>query len=131
MLTAFYSTLIIFFILFIFTLGYLFHLIKQKRATGGNVLALSSLLLLTGIISGIYGFDFFKLQAGEVPIAQGKCFIEFNDNGKNIATTSVEIDDTVYQIKGDTYKGLPDGTYQCKIHYLPVTKSIESLEIEK
>ncbi|PYF08955.1 cobalamin biosynthesis protein CobN [Ureibacillus chungkukjangi] len=130
MLIAFYSTLIIFFILFIFTIGYFLHLIKQKRATGGNVLALTSLLLLTGIISGIYGFDFYKLQTGEVQIAQGECFIGFNDNGKSIAKTTVEIDETIYQIKGDTFKRLPDGTYHCKIHYLPVTKSIESLEIE-
>jgi len=105
----------------------LFHLIKHNRATSGNVLALSSVLLLTGIILGIYGFDFYKLQAGELQIAQGKCFIEFNDNGKSITTTSVEIDETAYQIKSDTYKGLPDGNYQCKIHYLPFTKNIESL----
>lgn len=130
MLIAFYSTLIIFFILFCFTLSYLLILIKQKRATGGNVLALSSLLILTGIVSCIYGFDFVKLQAGEVQIMQGKCFIEFNDNGKSIATTTVEIDNTIYQIKGDTYSDLPDGTYQCKVEYLPVTKIIKSLDIE-
>lgn len=83
--------------------------------------ALSSLLLLTGIILGIYGFDFYKLRAGEVQIAQGNCYIEFNDNGKSIATTSVEIDETVYQIKSDTHKVLPD---------LTVTRNIETLEIE-
>lgn len=130
MLIAFYSTLIIFFILFSFTLSYLLILIKQKKATSGNVLALSSLLILTGIVSCIYGFDFIKLQAGEVQIAQGKCFIEFNDNGKSIATTTVEIDNTIYQIKGDTYSDLPNGTYQCNVHYLPVTKIIKSLNIE-
>ncbi|MFJ5765019.1 hypothetical protein ACIP9C_06640 [Lysinibacillus sp. NPDC093210] len=64
---------------------------------------------------------FLNLQAGEVQIAQGNCYIEFNDNGKSIATTSVEIDEKVYQIKSDTYKGLPD---------LPVTKNSETLEIE-
>ena len=131
MLIAFYSTLIIFFILFSFTLSYLLILIKQKKATGGNVLALCSLLILTGVISCIYGFDFVKLLAGEVQSAQGNCFIEFNDNGKSIATTTVEIDDTIYQIKGDTYSDLPDDTYQCKVHYLPVTKIIKSLDIEK
>ena len=130
MLIAFYSTLIIFFILFCFTLSYLLILIKQKRATGGNVLALSSLLILTGIVSCIYGFDFVKLQAGEVQSVQGTCFIEFNDNGKSIATTTVEIDDAIYKIKGDTYSDLPDGTYQCDVHYLPVTKIIKSLNIE-
>lgn len=56
--------------------------------------------------------------------------IEFNDNGNSIATTTIEIDDKVYQIKGGTYNHLPDGTYQCKVHYLPVTKIIESLYIE-
>ena len=71
------------------------------------------------------------MQAGEVQIAQGDCFIEFNDNGNSIATTTIEIDDKVYQIKGDTYNDLPDGTYQCKVHYLPVTKIIESLHLEK
>ena len=131
MLIAFYSTLIIFLILFIVTLSYLVSLVKRKKATGGNVLALFSLLLLTGIVSGIYGFDFLKLQAGEVQIAQGDCFIEFNDNGNSIATTTIEIDDKVYQIKGDTYNDLPDGTYQCKVHYLPVTKIIESLHLER
>ena len=131
MLIAFYSILIIFSILFITTLSYLIILIKQKSAKGGTVLALSTLLILTGIISGIYGFDFVKLQTGEIQKAQGKCFIEFNDNGKDIATTTVEIDDTVYKIKGNTYRDLADGTYQCNIHYLPVTKSITSLEHRK
>ena len=130
MLFAFYSTLIIFFILFSFTLSYLLILIKQKKATGGNVLALSSLLILTGIVSCIYGFDFIKLQTGELQITQGKCFIEFNANGTSIATTTVEIDSTIYKIKGDTYSDLPDGTYQCKVQYLPVTKIIKSLDIE-
>ena len=106
-------------------------LIKRKMATGGNILALFFLLLLTGIVSGIYGFDFLKLQAGELKIAQGDCFIEFNNNGRSIATTTIEIDNKVYQIKGDKYNYLPDGTYQCKVHYLPVTKIIESLHIEK
>ena len=127
MLIAFYSTLIIFFMLFSFTLSYLLILIKRKRTTGGNVLALCSLLILTGVVSCIYGFDFVKLQTGEVQIAQGKCFIEFNDNGKSIATTTVEIDSTIYKIKGDTYSDLQDGTYQCEVHYLPVTKIIKSL----
>ena len=131
MLIAFYSTLTIFLILFIFTLIYLGSLIKRKMATGANVLALCSLLLLTGIVSGIYGFDFLKLQAGEVKIAQGDCFIEFNNNGRSIATTTIEIDEKAYQIKGDTYSHLPDGTYQCKVNYLPVTKIIETLHIEE
>ena len=130
MLMAFYSILSIFLIFFIVALIYLISLIKRKRATGGNVLALFFLLLLTGIVSGIYGFDFIKLQTGEVEMAQGDCFIEFNDNGRSIATTSVEIDDVVYQIKGDTYSHLRDGTYSCTVHYLPVTKIIESLHIE-
>ncbi len=131
MLIAFYSTLIVFLILSIVTLGYLISLIKRKMATGGNVLALISLLLLTGIVSGIYGFDFLKLQDGELQTAQGDCFIEFNNNGTSISTTTIEIDDKVYQIKGDTYKYLSDGTYQCKVHYLPVTRIIESLQLEK
>jgi hypothetical protein len=131
MLIAFYSTLIIFLLLFISTLCYLISLIYRKMATGGNVLALTVLLLLTGIVSGIYGFDWLKLQAGDVQIAQGDCIIEFNKNGRSIATTSIEIDNKVYQIKGDTYNDLPDGTYQCKVHYLPVTKIVESLKLEK
>ncbi|WP_332646007.1 cobalamin biosynthesis protein CobN [Lysinibacillus sp. 54212] len=131
MLIAFYSTLIIFLILFIVTIIYLVSLIKRKRATGGNVIALFFLLLLTGFVSGIYGFDFIKLQAGEVEKTEGNCFIEFNDNGKSIATTTVEIDENVYQIKGDTYNHLRDGTYECTVHYLPVTKIIESLHVEK
>ncbi|MEG0438937.1 hypothetical protein [Solibacillus cecembensis] len=131
MLIAFYSTLIIFLILFIVTLSYLVLLVKLKKATGGNVIALFFLLLLTGAVSGIYGFDFFKLQVGEVQIAQGNCFIEFNDNGRSIATTTIELNDKVYQIKGDTYNHLPDGTYQCNVHYLPATKIIESLHLEK
>ena len=131
MLIAFYITLIIFLVLFIVTLSYLVSLVKRKKATGGNVVALCSLLLLTGIVSGIYGFDFLQLQAGKVQIAQGDCFIEFNNNGTSIATTTIRIDDKAYQIKGDTYNDLPDGNYQCKVHYLPVTKIIESLHLEK
>ncbi|WP_269922950.1 hypothetical protein [Psychrobacillus psychrodurans] len=71
------------------------------------------------------------MQDGELQIAQGDCFIEFNNNGTSISTTTIEIGDNVYQIKGDTYKYLSDGTYQCKVHYLPVTKIIESLHLEK
>lgn len=41
----------------------------------------------------------------------------------------IGISRAVYQIKGDKYNYLPDGTYQCKVHYLPVTKIIESLSL--
>ena len=71
MLIAYYSTLIIFLILFIFTLSYLVSLIIRKMATGGNLIALFFLLLIDRIVSGIYGFDFLKLQDGDVQIAQG------------------------------------------------------------
>lgn len=131
MLVAFYSALITFLILFIITLIFLVRFITRKEATASHILALVSLLLLTGIISGIYGFDFLKLQAGELQLAQGDCLIEFNENGRSIATTTVEINGKTYQIKGDTYNHLPDGNYQCKVHYLPVTKIIESIHIDK
>ena len=130
MLIAFYSTLIIFFILFVFALSYLIRLIKRKEAAGGNILALSPFILLSGIISGIYGFDFIKLQTGGVQAAHGECSIEFNENGKSIAMTTIELDEKVYQIKGSTYKHLPDGNYQCQVHYLPATKIVQSLQIE-
>ncbi len=130
MLIAFYSTLAIFFILFLFALGYLIHLIKRKAASGGNILALAFFIVLSGVVSGIYGFDFIKLQAGEIHSAQGECSIEFNANGKSIATTTIELDEKVYQIKGESYKHLPDGIYQCEVHYLPITKIIQSLHIE-
>lgn len=131
MLIAFYSTLIIFLVLFIFTLIYLITLFYRKMATSGKVLALFVLLLITGAVSGIYGFDFLNLKTGDLQVAQGECNIEFNENGKSIASTKIEIDEKIYEIKGRAYKHLPDGTYQCKVHYLPITKNIESLYIEK
>lgn len=131
LLLAFYSTLILFFILFLLTFGYLIYLIKQKKATGGNVVALSTLLIIIGSISGIYGFDFYQLKAGQLQTTEGQCVIEFKDNGNSIARTTVEIDGKEYQIKGEKFKDIPDGTYQCKLYYLPVTKNIESIEIEK
>ena len=130
MLIVFYSTLIIFLILFTFTMGYLASLFKRKKLTSGNALALCFFLLLSGIISGIYGFDYIKLQAGELTKARGKCTIEYDDGGRSISTTTIKIDGKTYHIKGDTYSDLPDGTYQCTILYLPVTKIVEDFQIE-
>ena len=98
-------------------------------ATGGNILALVSLLLFTGSVSVVYGYDYFKLQAGEMQSARGECLIKYDHNGKSIATTTVTIKDQTYQIKGNEYSNLSDGTYSCSIHYLPATKIIESLSI--
>ena len=84
MLIAFYSTLIIFVCLFIFTSIYLVSLLKRKMATWGNILALVSLLLLTGSVSGVYGYDYVKLLAGEMQTAQGECLIKYDHNGKSV-----------------------------------------------
>lgn len=124
MLLAFYSTLIIFLLLFLVSSAYLLAIFNRKTSAIGKPFILTILLILSLTITCIYGYDFIHLKRDNTKYTSGICLVQFIRGGKSIDTTEVTIKDKIYKIKSEKYSDLPDGTYSCELRYLPLTKIV-------
>lgn len=132
-LIGFYSALIIFTLLFIIAAFFFIRQFVNKKSSPHNMntFMLGVLTLFMLIVTGIYGYDFYHLQAGNQKFAEGICEINFvNGHGRSIDTTEVKIEDNLYNIKSGTYKDLPDGRYNCELSYLPISKIVTQIDIQ-
>lgn len=133
MLIGFYSALIIFTLLFIIAAFFLIRAFVNKKVSPYNLntIMLGVLTLFMLIVSGIYSYDFYRLQTGDQKTAGGICEITFvNGHGKSIDTTEVIIENKLYTIKSDTFKNLPDGRYYCVLTHLPISKIVTDIDIQ-
>lgn len=115
----------------IVTGGYLIITLKNRASSTGNTISLVVLLTFCLIITFLYGSDFIQLKRNNIKETSGVCQIEYIKGGKSIDTTEITIEGKMYTIKSEKYKSITDGTYSCKIQFLPITKTITDLVIFK
>ena len=132
MLLGFYSGLIVFVLLFFIVLFVWIKTLQLKKQNKVPVIMLGVLMVFTLVVASIYTTDFFYLKTEQTKSTAGDCTLEFVSGGGNsIDTTEVMIAKKTYSIKSEHFKDIANGNYYCEISYLPVTKIVTEISIQK
>lgn len=125
---AFYATLIVFSILSVVTTTCWLYLLTKKKSNALSNLVLLVLLTICSVIVALFGYDYIQLQRGNTFSDGGQCVTKFIRGGTSVDATKITLNGQSYTIKSDEYKDLPNGTYECVIEYLPLTKYISDVK---
>ncbi len=129
MLVGFYGALFSFLFILLACIGTaIIYARKRDDTKYGAWLALGVLALFSLIIVSVYSYDLYQYKFTEGRQVAGQCNLEFIRGGRSIDITEVTVNEQIYVVKSSRFKDVKDGLYECEFSYMPLTKTVYTLE---